>query len=101
MKRAAILALALLVAACDEQAASPSGQGGEAAGEVLGGSISDEMIPLEQLRSEAPLLPRQAAAPDSAANEEASEEAAPEGEPSSEGAEAAPAAPAPEPATEG
>lgn len=59
MKRAAVLALAVLAASCSEKAAGPAAQGEAAAGEVLGGSISDAMIPLEQLDSQAPLAPRQ------------------------------------------
>jgi hypothetical protein len=96
MKRSAILCLALLAAACTEDAAAPPAaeQGGEAAGEVLGGSISDDMIPLEQLGSEAPLMPRQNAAP--GASEDVATDAVDEVAGTSEGAEAAPAAPAPE-----
>ena len=61
MKRALLLALPLALAACDQQAAdAPAEQGGAASGEVLPGSISDAMIPLEQLESQAPLAPRQA-----------------------------------------
>lgn len=100
MKRAVpLIALALLAAGCTEEAAAPVERGGEAAGEVLGGSISDAMIPLEQLDSQAPLAPRQGPEPsDLDAQQpvvtpaEGFEGAAP-----SEGAEAAPAAPAPEP----
>lgn len=60
MKRALVLALSLALAACEQQAAAPAAQGGAASGEVLPGSISDAMIPLEQLDSQAPLAPRQA-----------------------------------------
>lgn len=59
MKRALLLALPLALAACEQQAAVPAEQGGAASGEVLPGSISDAMIPLEQLDSQAPLAPRQ------------------------------------------
>jgi hypothetical protein len=60
MKRALLLALPLALAACEQQAAdAPAEQGGAASGEVLAGSISDAMIPLEQLDSQAPLAPRQ------------------------------------------
>ncbi|MFM7377944.1 MAG: hypothetical protein ACKO1O_07415 [Erythrobacter sp.] len=59
MKRALLLALPLMLAACEQQAAAPAEQGGAASGEVLPGSISDAMIPLEQLDSQAPLAPRQ------------------------------------------
>lgn len=47
----------LVVAACGDETASETGDpdtGGEAAGEVLGGTISDEMIPLDQLTSTSP-----------------------------------------------
>ena len=64
MTRTALLSLGfapcLALAACEEPAAGPTEQGGAASGEVLEGSISDAMIPLEQLESEAPLAPRQA-----------------------------------------
>jgi hypothetical protein len=62
MKRALLLALPLALAACGQQAATPAEQGKAASGEVLPGSISDAMIPLEQLDSQAPLAPRQAQA---------------------------------------
>jgi hypothetical protein len=100
MNRAAFLAVLMLLAAgCTEDAGAPAERGGKAAGEVLGGSISDAMIPLEQLESQAPLAPRQGPAPTDLDAEqpevtpfEGVEGAAPE----SDGAEAAPAAPAPE-----
>ncbi|WP_296722078.1 hypothetical protein [Erythrobacter sp.] len=97
MKRSTILCLALLAAACTEDAAAPATeQGGEAAGEVLGGSISDDMIPLEQLGSESPLMPRQSAAP-GASDDTAADAADGEDAGTSEGAEAAPpAAPTPD-----
>lgn len=65
MRLLVLPALCLLAAACEDQAAdAPAAQGGAASGEVLAGSISDAMIPLDQLESEAPLAPRQAAAAD-------------------------------------
>lgn len=61
MNRLALpLLLAGLAAGCTPEASAPAEQGGKAAGEVLGGSISDAMIPLEQLESEAPPAPREA-----------------------------------------
>lgn len=99
MKRAAILALSLavLAAGCNEEAAPPAKQGAKAAGEVLGGEISDAMIPLEQLESQAPLAPRQGptASDIDAEQPEVTPAEGVEGAPQSEGAEAAPAAPAP------
>ena len=54
-----ILAFAplLLLAACgddDPAGENSSEQGGKAAGEVLGGTISDDMLPLEKLTSTSP-----------------------------------------------
>jgi hypothetical protein len=61
MKRALFLAaLCLGLAACGDPSAAPAEQGAAASGEVLAGSISDAMIPLDQLSSQAPLAPRQA-----------------------------------------
>jgi hypothetical protein len=102
MKRAPILAgpilaVALSLAACEDQAAAPADQRAAAAGEVLEGSISDAMIPLEQLDSQAPLAPRQPAAPGGIDGEQPDVAQAPgvEGDPPSEATEAPPAAPAP------
>lgn len=98
MNRALILFFALLAQGCSEQETAPAEQGGAAAGEVLGGSISDAMIPLEQLESQAPLVPRAAA---SAADLDAQQpEVSGELAPADEGAEATPAAPFPETAPE-
>jgi uncharacterized lipoprotein len=55
---ALILPCALLLAACDSdgQVEQPTADGKErgAMGEVLGGTISDEMIPYEDIQSAAP-----------------------------------------------
>ncbi|MBU2587704.1 MAG: hypothetical protein KJ872_06275 [Alphaproteobacteria bacterium] len=96
MKRAVILAIALLAAACTEEATAPAEQQATAAGEVLGGEISDAMIPLEQLKSQAPLAPRQAPSARDVDGEQP--EVAGEASPQSEEAETAPADPAPAPA---
>jgi hypothetical protein len=66
MTRACLLALALCLAGCDWSAA-PAGRGGEASGEVLPGTASDAMIPLGELKSQAPLAPRQPTPEDAAA----------------------------------
>ena len=99
MNRAAFLAaLMLLAPACTEEAGGPVERGGEAAGEVLAGSISDAMIPLEQLDSQAPLAPRQGSAPSDldAEQPEVTPVEGIEGAASaSQGGEAAPAAPPP------
>ncbi len=96
MKRLALLAPILLAAACTDDPSAPAESGGEAAGEVLGGDISDAMIPLEQLTSQAPLAPRQGPSARDVDGEQP--EVAGEASPQSEGAETAPADPAPAPA---
>lgn len=100
MKRAALLVLTLCLAACEEQTAAPAAQGGAASGEVLEGSISDAMIPLDQLESQAPLAPRQAVPVGDVDSQQPEVTPVPgiNDVPQSQGAEAAPAAPAPEPA---
>ncbi|PLK23592.1 hypothetical protein C0V72_08720 [Porphyrobacter sp. TH134] len=100
MKPAALLVLTLCLAACEEQAAAPAAQGGAASGEVLEGSISDAMIPLDQLESQAPLAPRQAVPVGDVDSQQPEVTPVPgiNDVPQSQGAEAAPAAPAPEPA---
>ncbi|WP_340587272.1 hypothetical protein [Erythrobacter alti] len=53
---AIVLPTALLLAACGGEAATDTKDGTrEASGEVLKGSISDDMLPLDQVRSQAPL----------------------------------------------
>ncbi len=103
-----VFALTALLTACDSQREPvATGSDGTAAGEVLGGTISDEMIALEQLRSQAPLAPPQSR---SAAEVDAEQPRvtglpAPAGEGAAAGAAPAPAptptpsaAPAPAPA---
>jgi hypothetical protein len=100
MKRVTALALALVVTACSEEAPAPAKQQAAASGEVLGGSISDAMIPLDQIESQAPLAPRQAPPAGSVDAEQPEVTTAPgieDAAPSQE-AEAPPAAPTPEPA---
>lgn len=54
-KRAALAALSLAaLTACEQSAETDVPAGKRAAGEVLGGTISDEMIPLDELRSQSP-----------------------------------------------
>ncbi|MEO1730581.1 MAG: hypothetical protein AAFR64_07570 [Pseudomonadota bacterium] len=55
------LVLASALAACGSEsetpeAQAPAEQGGTVTGEVLGGTISDDMIPLESLTSQSPPL---------------------------------------------
>lgn len=59
MKLKFVCALAfplLLLAGCEDEAAESTAveTGGKAAGEVLGGTISDDMLPLEELQSTSP-----------------------------------------------
>lgn len=51
-----IPAIALLAACGGSDAGREEGGAGEAEGEVLGGSISDEMLPLDTVRSQSPTL---------------------------------------------
>ena len=64
MRSVAGLALTFALVACGDEAevpaeGAPVEQGGEVEGDVLGGSISDDMIALEQLTSQSPSLRRQ------------------------------------------
>lgn len=99
MTKRALLAFApiLLLAACgddDPAGEEPSEQGGEAAGEVLGGTISDDMLPLEELTSTSPLAERTGSESDTESDQST------EAESESDEAEAASSsAPAPAPAT--
>ena len=53
-----VLPLLALLAACGDAAIAPDDDAARAAsGEVLEGSISDEMLPLEDLRSQPPVAP--------------------------------------------
>lgn len=98
--RLPMLATALLaLAACDQADDGQAAGGSRAEGEVLGGTISDDMIALDQLRSQSP--PMKVAPGEAGSDTGSATAAAPEGE--TETAEdAAPAEPAPaaEPATE-
>jgi hypothetical protein len=98
MKRVVLLFLPLALAGCEDKPAAPARQGGEASGEVLAGSISDAMIPLERLESQAPLAPRQGPRPEDIDAEQPMVTPMPgvNEAGSSQGAEATLAAPAPE-----
>jgi hypothetical protein len=94
------------VSGCTEAPSGESAQGTKAAGEVLGGTISDAMIPLEQLESQSPLAPRQAPAagtidaeqpevtPEEGVEGDAQSEGVPPGEVPAAAPAAAPAPPA-------
>lgn len=97
MKRLALALCLLPLAACDSAPGTPAGKtGGRAEGEVLGGTISDDMIALEQLTSRAPLAPRAgpSASEVDAQQPQVAGEMAPADAPADAPAENAPAAPA-------
>lgn len=80
---AALAVPLLLLTACEEEApdVDTGATGGEAAGEVLGGTISDDMIALEELTSTSPPAERPApergsdgTAPESSASDAADAE---------------------------
>jgi hypothetical protein len=50
--------LALLLSACGWGESKKTGGAGTAQGEVLPGSVSDAMIPLDSVKSQAPLAPK-------------------------------------------
>jgi hypothetical protein len=82
MKYSWVAAIAFVtLSACGDEAAEPisTETGGEAAGEILGGTISDEMIPLEELTSTSPPAERRQSASSRNAPSANEEEAAPEG----------------------
>ncbi|WP_375291290.1 hypothetical protein [Qipengyuania sp.] len=71
--------VALCVSACNGSGDEPaSDERGSAAGEVLGGTISDDMIPLEELRSTNPLAVETPKIGESAAVDPASGPTSPE-----------------------
>ena len=76
----------LALSACgDDPAVDVENDGREASGEVLEGTISDEMLPLDQVRSQAPLAEPEegaegGAAPATTAQPAAEETQAPESE---------------------
>lgn len=87
---------AALLAACDSASTDDTGEdkaARNAKGEVLGGTISDDMIPLERLRSQSPPLREvRASATDSAGTAEADDSDADDAGTESDTTQAAPAA---------
>lgn len=94
--RIALMAAAplLLLTACGDDAATGEGDDREASGEVLEGTISDAMLPLDEVRSQPPLAepePGEGGASSSSsssaaaeATEEVPEEGAPDEAPAEE-----------------
>lgn len=73
MKRATLLIapFSLALAACGDEAeteAVPAEQGGKVEGDVLGGTISDDMLPLEELTSQSPSAKRTGGSGDDASD---------------------------------
>lgn len=92
MRVFAIGLLALSLAACGEKGADV--EEGDASGEVLPGSISDDMIALDRLRSEAPLDPTGESVPDGGEDGEDGLESVDEADEAAEEEPAAPVIPA-------
>lgn len=94
MKKALMTAvLALTVAACNGDARKDEGAG-KASGEVLPGSASDAMIPLDQVKSQAPLAPKVETGETKKGAETGKDEAADSAEPAEAAEEPAAKAPA-------
>lgn len=94
---AALLPLALLAGCGEEPAAEPTDNDGRSAeGEVIGGTISDAMLPLDTVRSQAPSAA--VAASDAASGESSGATPAPDA--AADDAEPAPTAADPEPEAE-
>ena len=99
-KTIAAAALVALLAACDS-GTDGANDGRTAEGEVLGGTISDEMLPFDTVKSQSPPLRTEPAgdaeATDTGEGEESEAPAEPPtDETAADEAEAEPAAPAPE-----
>lgn len=88
--------LAVLLSGCGGDGAKKAEGAGTAQGEVLPGSVSDAMVPLDQVKSQAPLAPKVESADkkdDKAPDKSKSNTAAkPDDEPAPAEVEAAPAA---------
>ncbi|MBA4164714.1 MAG: hypothetical protein C0510_08820 [Erythrobacter sp.] len=76
--RLTVMALAALLGGCKADATRDGSDRRGAEGEVLGGTISDAMIPLEKIQSQSPAL--RAASPTADGSGEEGEEEAADGE---------------------
>ena len=95
-----IIAASLALASCGDDAAEVDERNAEetARGEVLGGSISDNMLPLDSVTSQAP--PREVEGSEAGADQDGGEDGDPSTEPDVQQQEDAESDPAPEPAPE-
>lgn len=73
MRALSICLIALALGACSGD--KRDGGAGKAAGEILPGSVSDAMLPVDTVRSQAPLAPKVEAASTKAAETDPSEAA--------------------------
>ncbi len=73
VRRYAVVCLALALAACS---GDDRGAARQAEGQILEGSASDAMLPLDTVRSQAPLAPHEGSAADKAKAAESSDAAA-------------------------
>lgn len=71
MRALSICLIALALGACSDD--KRDNGAGKAAGEILPGSVSDAMLPLDTVRSQAPLAPKAEAAGNKAAETDPSE----------------------------
>ena len=95
---ATALSLALALPACGDSGADAGAERRSAAGEVLGGEISDAMLPLDTVQSTSPVAPRASAPSTGGASgaAEGSDETTPQPE-ADDGAGPAPVEPDAEP----
>lgn len=95
-----VLAITLALAACGSGKTPVAAEGANAQGEILGGTISDSMLPLDELKSESPpmkVAPSEGAGvDDSSANDDAASEDTTDAEPDEPAQSGDPAEPAEE-----
>ena len=91
MTNARLLALPLVMAlaACGGNGGTPEGERKTAAGEVLGGSITDEMLPLDTITSQSPPLRETGEEPEAGADGPSAASLSPQSEASDEAADTA------------
>ncbi|UIP06662.1 hypothetical protein LY632_13395 [Erythrobacter sp. SDW2] len=100
LRPVSVLAATLALAACGSDKAPVAAEGANAQGEILGGTISDAMLPLDELESESPPMKAAAGEGGAASNGTAKDDSADEATDDSRDAEPAEPAEAAEPAEE-